>query len=81
MKMFNLRDKETMPQLLRRMIQKTKIDCEDILRLYVMYVNGAAAVHLAEHNYGDAIILYRSIMAKIKIYDTLTPDNFQVLLF
>lgn len=75
---FNLNKKSTMRELLPKMTQKTKSDCEDALRLYVMFVNGAAAIHMSSGNYGEAVMLYRNVLNKMKAFEILTPDSFQV---
>lgn len=75
---FNLRNDETMLQLVEKMIKKTKADCADALRLYVMFVNGAASVNLSNGQYADAVLLYRSVLAKMKFYHDIAHDNFQV---
>lgn len=78
MNLFNLRKNETMPTLLDKMIKKTKVDCEDILRLYIMLVNGSARLHIFADKMTDAVTLYRSVLTKLKMYVDLKVDDFQV---
>lgn len=67
-----------MRELLPKMAKKTKSDCEDALRLYVMFVNGAAAIYMSTRSFGEAVVLYRNVLNKMKGFETLTPDSFQV---
>lgn len=67
-----------MRELLPKMTKKTKNDCEDALRLYVMFVNGAAAIHMGTRNFGEAVTLYRNVLNKMKGFESLSPDSFQV---
>ena len=78
MNVFNLRKKETFQNLLEKMIKKTKVDCDDILRLYIMLVNGAARLHFLADKLPVAVTLYRSVLVKLPIYVDLKVDDFQV---
>lgn len=60
------------------MIKKTKVECEDALRLYIMNINGIANLQNIAENYVDAVSWYRKVLSKIKTYVDLKPDDFQV---
>lgn len=76
--MINLTKTITMPELLEQMIKKAKVECDDTLRLYIMNINGAAAVKIIMGQNTDALNLYRSVLSKVKELSDLTADDFQV---
>lgn len=75
---MNLSKTVRMDELLEQMIKKTKTECEDILRLYIMNMHGAAAVQISMFQYAQAVSLYRMVLSKIKEFELLTVDDFQV---
>lgn len=68
-----------MEELLEQMIKKTKTECEDILRLYIMNVNGAAGVKIYMSQFAEAVSMYRLVLSKMTEFEHLTIDNFQVI--
>ena len=60
------------------MIKKTKVECDDILRLHIMFVNGSARLQILADKMTDAVDLYRSVLEKLKMFVDLKADDFQV---
>ena len=70
----------TMEQLLDNMIKKVTVECEEANRQYIAGLNGLAAIHIMDKEWGDAAEYYRTALRWMDEYkDKVKTDTLQKL--